>query len=86
MDEIRFGHARVGGLDFHYAEAGPADAPPVMLLHGFPEYWAGWRHQIPALVGAGFRTGSSVRAGPGPSARTPPIGCITRSRPRSTPR
>jgi pimeloyl-ACP methyl ester carboxylesterase len=27
----------------------------VVLLHGFPEYWYGWRHQIPALVKAGFR-------------------------------
>jgi pimeloyl-ACP methyl ester carboxylesterase len=27
----------------------------VVLLHGFPEFWYSWRHQIPALVGAGFR-------------------------------
>lgn len=55
MNHIRFGYARVDGLKLHYAEAGPEDGPPVMLLHGFPEFWAGWRHQIPALVEAGFR-------------------------------
>ena len=34
---------------------GPADGTPVILLHGFPEFWYGWRRQIPALVNAGFR-------------------------------
>ncbi|HEX6250485.1 MAG TPA: alpha/beta hydrolase [Gemmatimonadaceae bacterium] len=28
--------------------------PAVVLLHGFPEFWYSWRHQIPALVDAGF--------------------------------
>lgn len=54
-DEIRFNRAQINGLDIHYAEAGAADAPPVILLHGFPEFWAGWRAQIPALAAAGFR-------------------------------
>ncbi len=39
----------------HVAQAGPAEGPLVILLHGFPEFWYGWRHQIPALAGAGFR-------------------------------
>ncbi len=55
MDDIRFGRARINSIDIHYAEAGAPDAPPVMLLHGFPEFWAGWRDQIPALAAAGFR-------------------------------
>ncbi len=29
--------------------------PLIVLLHGFPEFWYSWRHQIPALVAAGFR-------------------------------
>ena len=41
-------HAR--GLRFHVAEAGPADAPPVVLLHGWPQHWFMWRHVIPALA------------------------------------
>jgi hypothetical protein len=27
----------------------------VVLLHGFPEFWYAWRHQIPALADAGYR-------------------------------
>jgi epoxide hydrolase 4 len=37
----------------HYVEAG--DGPLVVLLHGFPEFWYGWRQQIAPLVEAGFR-------------------------------
>jgi pimeloyl-ACP methyl ester carboxylesterase len=31
------------------------DGPPVLLLHGFPDTASLWRHQLPALVGAGYR-------------------------------
>jgi pimeloyl-ACP methyl ester carboxylesterase len=43
----------VDGVRLHYVEAG--EGPLVVLLHGFPEFWWTWRHQIPALAGAGFR-------------------------------
>lgn len=43
------------GVRLHVSEAGPAEGPPVLLLHGFPEFWRGWRHQIPALAEAGYR-------------------------------
>jgi len=45
------------GVRLHCAEALSAapDRPPVLLLHGFPEFWYSWRHQIPALAAAGFR-------------------------------
>ena len=45
-------YAEVNGIRLHYVEAG--QGPPVVLLHGFPEYWYSWRHQIPALAQAGF--------------------------------
>jgi haloacetate dehalogenase len=38
----------VNGLKMHYVESG--NGPPVVLLHGFPETWYAWRHQIPALA------------------------------------
>ncbi|MEW5931062.1 MAG: alpha/beta hydrolase [Gemmatimonadota bacterium] len=45
--------AVVNGVRLHYVEAG--EGPLVVLLHGFPEFWYEWRHQIPALAAAGFR-------------------------------
>ena len=40
------------GIRMHIAEQG--QGPPVLLCHGFPESWYSWRHQLPALAGAGF--------------------------------
>ena len=42
------------GINLHVVMAGPADGPLVILLHGFPEFWYGWRRQIPALAAAGY--------------------------------
>lgn len=46
---------QTNGVCLHVASAGDVAAPPVILLHGFPEFWYGWRHQIPALAEAGYR-------------------------------
>lgn len=43
------------GIKLHIQTDGPQNGPSVILLHGFPEFWYGWRRQIPALVEAGFR-------------------------------
>jgi pimeloyl-ACP methyl ester carboxylesterase len=43
------------GIRLHAAAAGPPDGPLVILLHGFPEFWYGWRHQIAGLAAAGLR-------------------------------
>ncbi len=40
------------GINMHIAEAG--EGPLVLLLHGFPELWYSWRHQLPALAAAGY--------------------------------
>lgn len=39
----------------HLVLAGPLDGKPVLLLHGFPEFWYGWRAQIMALAAKGYR-------------------------------
>jgi epoxide hydrolase 4 len=44
-----------GSVQLHGAAAGPKDGPAVVLLHGFPEFWYGWRRQIEPLAAAGFR-------------------------------
>lgn len=43
------------GIKLHVVQAGPADGEPVVLLHGFPEFWRGWLHQIEPLAAAGYR-------------------------------
>ena len=54
LPEVRFTERVCNGVKLHVAEAGPENGPLVILLHGFPEFWFGWRNQIKALVGAGF--------------------------------
>lgn len=44
----------VNGIHLHVAKAGPTDGPLVILLHGFPEFWYGWRHQIEFLASQGY--------------------------------
>ena len=39
--------AIINGIRLHWVEAG--EGPLVVLLHGFPEFWYSWRHQIPVL-------------------------------------
>jgi pimeloyl-ACP methyl ester carboxylesterase len=52
--ELRLSYLETNGVSLHVAQAGPPDGKPVVLLHGFPEFWYGWRHQIDQLAEAGF--------------------------------
>jgi pimeloyl-ACP methyl ester carboxylesterase len=45
---VRHGYAQVGGVRLHYAERGEGDEL-IILLHGFPECWYSWRHQLAVL-------------------------------------
>ncbi|MCS6828495.1 MAG: alpha/beta hydrolase [Caldilinea sp.] len=45
---------RVNDVNVHVVMAGAQEGPLVILLHGFPEFWYGWRKQLPALAKAGF--------------------------------
>src|SRR5207248_261407 len=42
------------GISLHAVAAGPANGPLVVLLHGFPEFWYGWRQQIAPLAASGL--------------------------------
>lgn len=57
------------GVRLHVAEAG--SGPLVVLLHGFPEIWWAWRHQIPALADAGYRVVAPDLRGLGASDKPP---------------
>ena len=48
-------YIETNGINLHVVTAGPENGQPVILLHGFPEFWYGWRKQIPALTEAGYR-------------------------------
>lgn len=57
------------GARFHVAVAG--EGPLVLLLHGFPQFWWAWRHQLPALAAAGYRAAAMDLRGFGASDKPP---------------
>ncbi|QGN58433.1 alpha/beta fold hydrolase [Nostocoides sp. HKS02] len=64
------------GARFHVAEQG--EGPVVLLLHGFPQFWWAWRHQLAALAAAGYRACAMDLRGYGASDK-PPRGYDTRT-------
>ncbi|XP_052290669.1 uncharacterized protein LOC102631302 isoform X2 [Citrus sinensis] len=53
MDGIQHRIVKVNGINMHIAEKG--QGPVILFLHGFPELWYSWRHQITALASLGYR-------------------------------
>jgi pimeloyl-ACP methyl ester carboxylesterase len=51
---VRHDYAQLGDVRLHYAECGRRGERLVLLLHGFPECWYSWRHQLTALGGERF--------------------------------
>lgn len=65
----RHSTVNANGARFHIVEAG--DGPLVLLLHGFPEFWWAWRHQLPVIADAGFRAVAADLRGYGASDKPP---------------
>jgi pimeloyl-ACP methyl ester carboxylesterase len=61
----------VAGVGIEYEVTG--DGRPVVLLHGFPDSGRLWRHQVPALAGAGFRVIVPDLRGYGRSGKPEPV-------------
>jgi pimeloyl-ACP methyl ester carboxylesterase len=59
------------GIKIRIAEMGKG--PLVLFLHGFPESWYSWRHQLPALAKAGYRAVAPDLRGYGKSDRPPAV-------------
>jgi pimeloyl-ACP methyl ester carboxylesterase len=55
------------GVRIHVVEQG--HGPLVLLVHGFPESWYSWRHQLPALADAGYRAAAIDVRGYGRSSK-----------------
>jgi pimeloyl-ACP methyl ester carboxylesterase len=53
--ELEHNYLRTNGVQLHVVQAGPKSGIPVLFLHGFPEFWYGWRKQISVLAEAGCR-------------------------------
>jgi pimeloyl-ACP methyl ester carboxylesterase len=49
LSDVTHEYVDAGGLRTHVALAGPPNAPPILLVHGWPQNWWAWRRVIPAL-------------------------------------
>ena len=71
MTDITHRQIQTNGINMHIAEAGTG--PLVLLVHGWPESWYSWRHQLPALAAAGFHAVAPDVRGYGRSDAPQPI-------------
>lgn len=62
-------YVSANGARFHVAELG--EGPLVVMLHGFPQFWYAWRHQMVALAAAGYRVAAMDLRGYGGSDKPP---------------
>jgi len=67
MTDITHRFLETNGIRMHIAEAG--QGPLVLLLHGFPESWYSWRHQLAALAQAGYHAVAPDQRGYGQTDR-----------------
>ena len=71
MSEITHRTIQTNGINMHIAEAG--EGPLVLLIHGWPESWYSWRHQLPALAAAGYHAVAPDVRGYGQTDKPQPI-------------
>lgn len=67
--EVTHRYVTVNRIRYHYAEAG--EGPLVMMIHGFPELWYSWRHQLAAVAKAGYHAVAPDLRGFGESEVSP---------------
>ncbi len=67
MSELAHRILRTNGIDMHIVEQG--EGRPIILCHGFPEFWYSWRHQLPALANAGYHVVAADQRGFGETSR-----------------
>jgi pimeloyl-ACP methyl ester carboxylesterase len=67
MIDVTHRFVETNGIRMHFVEAG--HGPLVLLLHGFPESWYSWRHQLTALAHAGYHVVAPDQRGYGQTDR-----------------
>lgn len=77
MENLSFQYIQTNGITLHTAVAGPEDGPLVVLLHGFPEFWFGWKKQIEPLTELGYRVAVPDQRGYNLSDKPQDIGSYT---------
>jgi pimeloyl-ACP methyl ester carboxylesterase len=78
--DVHLGEIEANGVSFALHEAGPADGPLVLCLHGFPDTAWTWRHLLPELGAAGFHGVAPFMRGYAPTSLAPdgryPMGAL----------
>lgn len=72
-----FARVPTNGIHLNVAQAGPADGPLLIFLHGFPEFWYGWRNQIDHFARLGYRVWAPDQRGYNLSDKPEAIGDYT---------
>ncbi|KAM6545132.1 hypothetical protein CsatB_025868 [Cannabis sativa] len=75
MESIEHKIIEVNGIKMHVAEKG--QGPTILFLHGFPELWYTWRHQILTLASLGYRAVAPDLRGYGDTDAPPSVGSYT---------
>ncbi len=77
VDHTAFEHGQIeaNGISIHTVSLG--EGPLVIFCHGFPESWYSWRHQLPAVAGAGFRAVAMDMRGYGQTSQPEEVGAYT---------
>lgn len=66
-----------GQIDLHVVTLGPADGPLILCVHGWPENWYSWRHQMTHFAALGYRVAAMDVRGYGQSSRPEAITAYT---------
>jgi pimeloyl-ACP methyl ester carboxylesterase len=75
-----FASAPTNGITLHVAQSGPETGPLLVLLHGFPECWAGWEAPMAELAALGWRVWAPDMRGYGFSDKPRGIGAYSGDR------
>ncbi|PIN11860.1 Soluble epoxide hydrolase [Handroanthus impetiginosus] len=76
MDQIVHKNLKVNGINMHVAEIGQGPES-VLFLHGFPELWYSWRHQMLHLSARGYRAIAPDLRGYGDTDAPPSVSSYT---------
>lgn len=79
---IPYDHAMIttNGVRLHVVQAGPPEGKLMLMLHGFPEFWYGWRNQIDHFAAQGWRVWAPDQRGYNISEKPPGIAAYTRDK------